>query len=346
MSRMPTSGARKASMPRETTCSASMSRPESVSSSTANLGPNMCICSISSRFFSPPENPSFTDRVMKESSTSRSFSFSASILRNCGIWMSVFFRSPAAAVVPRSARRALIAVRRKLATETPGIAAGYWNARKSPARARSSTGILRTSCPLNRIVPDVTLYRGWPMIVSASVLLPEPFGPMIAWTSPLFTARSIPFRIGFASTSTWRSLISRSGKRALLRGLDRCRGSRGLHEIREGHAVERLRDALLHRHPHVMGRTARLQDAVHDRLALDGADLRLDRSLQRANDVAGGDRGRRARERVAAARSALAMDEARLAQACDELFEIRLGQLLARRDGVQAHRARAVMPCK
>src|SRR5882672_6800281 len=181
------------------------------------------------------------------------------------------------------------------------------------------------------------------MIVSASVLLPEPFGPMIAWTSPLFTARSIPFRIGFASTSTWRSLISRSGKRALLRGLDRCRGSRGLHEIREGHAVERLRDALLHRHPHVMGRAARLQDAVDDRLALDGADLRLDRSLQRANDVAGGDRGRRARERVAAARSALAMNEASLAQACDELFEIRLGQLLACRDGVQAHGARAVV---
>src|SRR5258706_12157753 len=266
---------------------------------------------------------------------------------NSGIAMSVdFFGRSAAAVAPRSARRALIAVRRKFATETPGIAAGYWNARKSPARARSSTGSLRTSCPLNRIVPDVTLYRGWPMIVSASVLLPEPFGPMIAWTSPLFTARAVPVRIGFASASKWRSLISRSGKRALLHGLDRCRGSRGLHKIREGHAVERLRDALLHRHPHVMGRAARLQDAVHDRLALDGADLRLDRSFQRANDVAGGDRGRRARERVAAARSALALDQTGLSQACHELFEIRLRQLLACRDGVQAHAGRARMPCE
>jgi hypothetical protein len=39
------------------------------------------------------------------------------------------------------ARRAWTAARRKLAMETPGISLGYWNARKRPARARSSGSI-------------------------------------------------------------------------------------------------------------------------------------------------------------------------------------------------------------
>ena len=125
---------------------------------SASDGPNICICSVSSRFFSPPEKPSFTERDLYESSISSSFIFSARSLTNCGIGMS-FFRASAAvpAVTPGSARRALIAVRRKFATETPGIAAGYWNARKRPARARSSTAILITSRPPYVISPRVTL---------------------------------------------------------------------------------------------------------------------------------------------------------------------------------------------
>ena len=39
--------------------------------------------------------------------------------------------------------------------------------------------------PWNRISPAVTSYLGWPMSVFANVLLPEPFGPMSAWISPL-----------------------------------------------------------------------------------------------------------------------------------------------------------------
>ena len=38
----------------------------------------------------------------------------------------------------RPRRRALSAVRRKLATDRPGMAVGYWNARKRPSRARLS----------------------------------------------------------------------------------------------------------------------------------------------------------------------------------------------------------------
>ena len=44
--------------PFETTLRASMSRPESVSSSTAKRGSSIAICRISWRFFSPPEKPS------------------------------------------------------------------------------------------------------------------------------------------------------------------------------------------------------------------------------------------------------------------------------------------------
>src|SRR5438105_15909346 len=178
------------------------------------------------------------------------------------------------------------------------------------------------------------------MIVSASVLLPEPFGPMIACTSPLRTTRSMPRRICLPSTSTWRSFISRSGTHSLLAHC-RC-----LREHVEGHAIERLRDAGLQRHPHVVRRASRLQRAVLYGGPFRGADLRLDRTFERAHDVARGDRRRVTRERVAAARAALAADQTGLAQARDELLQIRFGELLVRRDGVQADRTLAEVTCE
>ena len=51
-------GARTSAMPWATVRSASMSRPLSVSSSTARSGSIIAICRISLRFFSPPEKPS------------------------------------------------------------------------------------------------------------------------------------------------------------------------------------------------------------------------------------------------------------------------------------------------
>ena len=47
-------------------------------------------------------------------------------------------------------------------TETPGTSTGYCIARNSPARARSSTFIARTSAPSRVTVPQVTLYLGCP----------------------------------------------------------------------------------------------------------------------------------------------------------------------------------------
>src|SRR6266581_2792595 len=147
------------------------------------------------------------------------------------------------------------------------------------------------------------------MTVSASVLFPEPFGPMIACTSPLRTTRSIPFRISLPSTVTWRSLMTRSGNGHFLP----C-------EIGERHAVERLGDGRLQLHPHRACPAVLLADAVEDRVAFGGADLWLDRALQRADDVARGDRGWIAREGVAAPRATLAVHETGLAQHRDELL--------------------------
>ena len=40
----------------------------------------------------------------------------------------------------------------------------------------------------------------FPASTEASVLFPEPFGPMMACTSPAFTSRSMPFNISFPAT--------------------------------------------------------------------------------------------------------------------------------------------------
>src|SRR6266700_6466530 len=45
----------------------------------------------------------------------------------------------------------------------------------------------------------------------ASVDLPDPLGPMIAWISPGRILRSTPFRISLPSTVAWRSSTSRIG---------------------------------------------------------------------------------------------------------------------------------------
>lgn len=61
-----------------------------------------------------------------------------------------------------SPRMAVAEVRRKLETETPGTSTGYCMARKTPARARSSTDMASTSSPSRVTVPPVMVYFGCP----------------------------------------------------------------------------------------------------------------------------------------------------------------------------------------
>src|SRR5436309_1582383 len=126
-----------------------------------------------------------------------------------------------------------------------------------------------------------TLYLGCPRIASDSVLLPEPLGPMIACTEPLSTTRSIPLRIVLPSTLTTRSLISSLDMHPLPR--------RGRRELRESHAIEGLRDAVLQLEPHGACAAVGLTHAVQDRLSLGGTDLWFDRAFECAHDIASGD---------------------------------------------------------
>src|SRR5437870_6179803 len=65
-----------------------------------------------------------------------------------------------------------------------------WNERASPLRARRGAGRWVMSSPANRMRPPSgrRLPASWPM----KVVLPAPFGPMMACVSPLRTSRSMP----------------------------------------------------------------------------------------------------------------------------------------------------------
>src|SRR5215831_19428714 len=188
-------------MPAATTLSASMSRPESVSSSIAIFGLTSRSWSISCRFFSPPEKPSLRFRWANAWSMDRSF-------------IAPFISLRKSRSLGASPRTAVAAVRRKLDTVTPGTSTGYCMARNRPALARASTLIASTFSPSSETDPLVPWYFGWPAMEYASVDLPEPFGPMIAWVCPAATVRLTPRKISRLSppcpvTLTCRSRISR-----------------------------------------------------------------------------------------------------------------------------------------
>ncbi len=134
-----------------------MSRPESVSSRMAISGSRTAIWSISRRFFSPPEKPSFTYRVANDSSIRRRAIFSRILLRKSRIEtppltgsvgsMSASFSTPWSL--------ALSALRMNEATLRPGMAVGYWKARKRPRRARLSGERARMSRPFQTTWPPV-----------------------------------------------------------------------------------------------------------------------------------------------------------------------------------------------
>src|SRR3954471_18759906 len=185
--------------PCATTLRASISRPESVSSRIASFGSSSAIWKISLRFFSPPENPSLTARESIDLSISSSVDFSLTSCMNSIASSSGW---------PWCFRLALSAAFRKYELFTPAISTGYWNAMNTPSRARSSGSMSSRSRPSNITEPPTTWYSGWPESARASVLLPEPFGPMIAWTSPGLTVRSMPLRMSLSSALTCRFLIS------------------------------------------------------------------------------------------------------------------------------------------
>ncbi len=75
-------------------------------------------------------------------------------------------------------------------------------------RARSSIGSDNMSRPRNSAEPSVTVNFSLPDSTEASVLLPEPLGPIMACTSPALTVRSIPFNISLSPTDACRFLTT------------------------------------------------------------------------------------------------------------------------------------------
>src|SRR5215212_9212768 len=140
-------------------------------------------------------------------------------------------------------------MRRYFVIVTPGMATGYWKAMKRPIRARSSGSSSVMSCPRKVMVPSVISNAGLPMIALASVDLPEPLGPMSAWTTPRSTVRSRPRRISLSPPATWRLRIASSGTDGFL-GIGECGegdgGGREGDEVGEGRARQVLDDAALH----------------------------------------------------------------------------------------------------
>ena len=182
---------------------ASMSNPESVSSSIANFGSSMAICNISFLFFSPPLNPSLTFRWRKSGFISTILHFSMATPKNS---------NGSSSASPLAFLFALSMSRKKSVLPTPGNSTGYWKARKTPFCAASWASSSSKSSPSRVAVPLVASYAGCLAKTLLKVLLPEPFGPMMAWTSPGRTSKSNPFKMGCSFSTTLASMFSHLNK--------------------------------------------------------------------------------------------------------------------------------------
>ena len=99
-------------------------------------------------------------------------------------------------------------IKRKFDIVTPGISAGYWNDKNNPSLDLLSGDACVISSPSKIIFPDKMEYLGCPIKAFAKVDLPEPLGPIRAWTSPGLICKETPFTISLPSTAIWISWIS------------------------------------------------------------------------------------------------------------------------------------------
>src|SRR5215475_5801682 len=80
-----------------------------------------------------------------------------------------------------------------------------------------------------------------------NVDLPEPFGPMIACTSPLFTVSDSPWRISRSSTRTCKSLTSSNG---ISSSLTQSNGSKAEMATNREAAIDHLRQMQIQHRRH------------------------------------------------------------------------------------------------
>ena len=188
--------------------------------------------------------------------------------------------------------------------------------------------------------------------------MPEPFGPMIAWTSPLPTVRSIPWRISWSGWPSGRDpqaadhevlvggggrLVGHVADHGSL-GIVEETATRGGDEVGEGHRFEGRGDRVADADPQDVDRAARRAVAGRGVLGVvGGAEHRRDRALEGAQDLAHRDGVGRPGQLVAAVGAARAHDEPGLAQVHDELLEVGARQVLLRGDAGEARRTGPVV---
>jgi hypothetical protein len=131
--------------------------------------------------------------------------------------------TPSSRAAPRARQVDALAGRQRLAQELADRHAGdllgvLEGQEHAGLRARTSTVQSVMSSPLQPERPPVTDVLGDPISVLASVVLPDPLGPMIAWTSPGRIVSDTPRRIGasrFSAGAACRSSIRRRGATAM-----------------------------------------------------------------------------------------------------------------------------------
>src|SRR3954471_14743944 len=131
------------------------------------------------------------------------------------------------------------------------------------------------------------------MITLASVDLPEPLGPISAWTSLERTSRSRPLRISLSPAATWRLRIDSSAiGDSHFQWNQRCVAGGELDELGEGRAPHRLHHAALDARPQQLGGAAvagvGLVRAEH---ALAGLGAVVDEAGHRRDDALEGEDG-------------------------------------------------------
>src|SRR4029453_14803419 len=133
---------------------------------------------------------------------------------------------PSAASWRRNAPASVVVSRRFSATVRSGANAGSWNTGARPAARAWAGGRNRTTLPATSTPPASG--RITPERILTRVLLPAPFAPTSAWTSPGATARSTerrastdPYRLATPRTRSRcsESVMGATGRRSLSRAL-------------------------------------------------------------------------------------------------------------------------------
>ena len=239
-------------------------------------------------------------------------------------------------------------MRRKLATETPGIVAGYWKARNRPARARSSGSASVRSSPFEQDAALGDLVgRGCPSACWRAWTCPSRSGPSGRASRP--SSRRGRRRGGSPAPRCGRA---GSGSSRVMRWLllPSPSGS-GRTQVGQRHVVQGADDGPLDAGPEKLGGAglvvpwpSRAQTSTPSASAVMHSIGAISPSSARTTSAIVISAGL-ARERVAAVRAAPGLDQPGLAQPLHEVLEVGERKPLGVGDRAERDRVVAVASC-